>query len=330
MKLSKTKSHKYGFTLIELLVVIAIIAILVALLLPAVQQAREAARRSTCKNNLKQIGIALHNYHDTHNTFPMGVERKDNTGACGATAANNWYSNRTLWRVFLLPYMEQDSLFNQVDFNRGGQCGADTGSGGTQNTIVQKTRIPGYKCPSDPGNELTTGNSNFAPSNYVATIANYTNHLAGGSNFKNDGKSVLFLNSNVRMRDIVDGTTNTMILSEIVVGNPMPSTEPTADSANMTLCNNQTSVINKYTGISWFYEVALSSWAFTTLLSPNSSEIDCYAYSEYGRNAARSMHRGGVQILNGDGAVRFVSDSINLTTWQNLATKSDGKVLSAY
>ena len=128
------KTLKRGFTLIELLVVIAIIAILIALLLPAVQQAREAARRTQCKNNLKQIGLALHNYHDVHNGFPMGNMIP---GTHGPTA----------W-VAMLPFIEQAPLFNQINFSAAGSWWFGSGAASVNAATFSGKKIPGYICPS--------------------------------------------------------------------------------------------------------------------------------------------------------------------------------------
>ncbi|HBN75421.1 MAG TPA: prepilin-type cleavage/methylation domain-containing protein, partial [Planctomycetaceae bacterium] len=136
---SEQKQKILGFTLIELLVVIAIIAILVALLLPAVQQAREAARRSSCKNNMKQLGLALHNYHDTYSTFPPASVRQPTGGG-----VNEWESSMIGWQARILGFMEQSALYDLIDW------GITPGNSGTNNTTVRGTEVAGYRCPSDP------------------------------------------------------------------------------------------------------------------------------------------------------------------------------------
>ncbi|MFK7777241.1 MAG: DUF1559 domain-containing protein, partial [Gimesia sp.] len=199
--------QKRGFTLIELLVVIAIIAILIALLLPAVQQAREAARRSTCKNSLKQIGLALHNYLDTHSTFPPGITRANQHPYAGVSG---WNTGKVLWSAFILPYMDQGPLYNKIDFSM-----PDPGKN-ANNADVRSVKLSIYRCPSDPG---TTGSS-IGPSNYTACVGNSPlgSVSGGGSSYQNNGTSVFFTDSKTKIRDITDGTSNTMMISELLVG----------------------------------------------------------------------------------------------------------------
>ncbi|WP_339736337.1 DUF1559 domain-containing protein [uncultured Gimesia sp.] len=321
------QKHRKGFTLIELLVVIAIIAILIALLLPAVQQAREAARRSQCKNNLKQLGLALHNYHETHSTFPMGIHRKINSSTCGGSTP--WYSSRTLWGTHLLPFMEQSALYNQINFEAGSGCDTTTGMSNADNAAVAKIDVVAFRCPSDPGTRAKTGQVNYAPTNYLACFSNdgQSSMNANGTEFWNNGESVLFGNSSTRIRDILDGSSNTMVLSECKVGSDI---HYASDHSGTDDCTQGGTTIRNIVGMSWFYHAYISTVGFSTSIGPNSSQIDCAGYSESGRNAARSNHIGGVHILLGDGAVRFVSDSINLLTWQDLGKKADGNVLGEF
>jgi len=171
-------SHRRrGFTLIELLVVIAIIAVLVAILLPAVQQARESARRSQCQNNLKQFGIALHSYHETHGTFPPGT--------VNGPASTNWWG----WNAFVLPYLDQATTYNAL------QPDGATMPAATSNPLFQKTYNV-YRCPSDPGNDINGYFGNYSTSNYVANSAQF-----GG-------------NTRTRIRDVLDGTSNVIMVAE--------------------------------------------------------------------------------------------------------------------
>ena len=144
-------SLRRGFTLIELLVVIAIIAILIALLLPAVQQAREAARRTQCKNNLKQIGLALHNYHDTHNQFPAScVNPGSYLANAGGFVPAGMIRNHTGY-LFLLPMLEQSNLYNQINFSLPtGKADWNGVGGGGEQAVLAKVKIPAFECPSDP------------------------------------------------------------------------------------------------------------------------------------------------------------------------------------
>jgi len=302
--------RRQGFTLIELLVVIAIIAILIALLLPAVQQAREAARRSTCKNNLKQIGLALHNYHDAALTFPASHIR---------TVANSWLSSQIGWQARILPYMDQGPMFNMIDWS------IQPGNTGTANTTVMKTEMPAYRCPSDPGNRGDTGQSAYGPTNYVVCSANSGRFSAGGTDFANNGKSVMFLNSATKIRDITDGTSNTMIASECNVAHPYIGANATAS----TICTGTAS--QKLRGYTWFWGQAMHMWSYSTLIGPNSDLEECS--SSTGGAAlmgARSKHVGGVHVLFADGRIQFVSENIHLGTWQNLGNMSDGNIVGEY
>jgi len=202
--LPKSPQQQRGFTLIELLVVIAIIAILVALLLPAVQQAREAARRSQCKNNLKQFGLALHNYHDVHSTFPMGVTYDTSFAAW-------WEWSGVGWGARVLPFIDQAPLFNQIRFDV--KSPANDGV----NASVKSAVLPVFRCPSDPGRAPA---NSHGPTSYVICSGSNANSAAwgGGSTGANNGRSVLFGNSKTNFRDITDGTSNTMVISECLIG----------------------------------------------------------------------------------------------------------------
>lgn len=304
--------RRQGFTLIELLVVIAIIAILIALLLPAVQQAREAARRSTCKNNLKQIGLALHNYHDTFRTFPPATVRRK-----GATT--EWETSMISWQARILPYMDQGPLFNKIDWN------AEPGNSGTANTEARKHEMPAYRCPSDPGNRGKTGQTSYGPTNYVTSTADSGGYAAGGGTYQNNGRSVMFLNSKTQLRDIEDGSSNTMFVAECVVAHPHSNVNATSG----TVCTGTAD--QKRRGYSWFYGREMWTWSYTTLIGPNSDLQEC-AQSTGGTSllGARSKHVGGVHALLGDGAVRFISENIHLGTWQDLGNKADGNVIGEF
>ena len=170
------KNRQRGFTLIELLVVIAIIAILIALLLPAVQQAREAARRSQCKNNLKQIGLAMHNYHDTHRVFPPGWVQGTSTGTV------NWG-----WSTYILPFVDQAPLYNTLSPN-------GTAMAGASGNLIKLISV--YTCPSDPGAVQNGSYGNYAKNNYPAS------------------KEICLQDSSTKIRDITDGTSNTYLVGE--------------------------------------------------------------------------------------------------------------------
>ncbi|WP_339733883.1 DUF1559 domain-containing protein [uncultured Gimesia sp.] len=313
--------RKRGFTLIELLVVIAIIAILIALLLPAVQQAREAARRSTCKNNLKQIGLALHNYLDTHSTFPPGITRAPQHPYAGVSG---WNTGKVLWSAFILPFMDQGPLYNKIDFSM-----PDPGRH-ANNADVRKVDLPAYRCPSDPGGKGTTGDSSSGPSNYTGCVGNSPlgSVSGGGSSYKNNGTSVFFTDSKTKIRDITDGTSNTMMVSELLVGSEYLNYGNVSTGGILDDCSMSGST-GKLRGRSWFYGDASIDWAYLTVFSPN-TKLACRTFQEYANASPASQHVGGVHILLCDGAVRFVSDNIHLKTWQDLGNKSDDNVLGEF
>ena len=324
--------RRRGFTLIELLVVIAIIAILIALLLPAVQQAREAARRSQCKNNLKQLGLALHNYADTHGCFPMGCL----FGDLGTDGPSN--STRLTWLVYLLPFMDQASVYNRIDFN------SKRSSGSWDANNMRTVDIPAFRCPSDPGNRSTTGQTAYAPTNYVACIGDVTRLYGTGGATATSGVHGAYIvgngtwaravlnngqenacfssNSSCKFSSITDGTSNTMMVSECLVGATV-----NVASGDVNPCTAAST--NKNRGFSWLY-AETSSWPYCTLLPPNSPILDCERFAVYVNTVARSKHVGGVHSTLADGSVRFISENLNMTIWRNLGNKADGFVLGEF
>lgn len=319
------RQRKRGFTLIELLVVIAIIAILIALLLPAVQQAREAARRSQCKNNLKQFGLALHNYHDTFGLFPMAHTRSWD----GGTGVTGWrgYSLHAM----ILPYMDQAPLYQLMDFN----VYFDHGN----NTTQRRTKIAAYLCPSDspfPGS-VETGNTNYAGS-MGPSLGQYVTPIGMRDGFFN-------FDVIVRMSDIRDGTSNTICMAEQLVGDnnnaayvPGDVVRGIAWGASVvtkpTMADLQTYGAACVAGQANHHSHGGREWAvgmpaqtlFNTAAPPNHKLPTCQPCAgcgwmdSQGIFPARSRHVGGVQVLMGDGAVRFVSENIDLALWQNLGS----------
>ena len=329
-----------GFTLVELLVVIAIIGILVGLLLPAVQAAREAARRMSCSNNLKQLGLALHNYHDTFNAFPLGALYTTDT----------WNSNQTTWLVRVLPFVEQKAAFDRADFsNRGRNRAFGAAFHATYDpNLVRSFEIPGYRCPSDPGSQATTGQTGIAPTSYVACIGSANNlvgfnpccpatlpDLSGGrianltwgymafNGSTGNYWGIFAANSRTRIAQITDGTSNTMAVSETLVG-ALSNTNP----GSVTACTGGGTNLPTR-GYSWYYG-STATWQYNTIRPPNPSAIDCERQGFQINMAARSKHTGGVQAALADGSVRFVSENINLTTWQWLGNRADGQVLGEF
>lgn len=328
-------SRRSGFTLIELLVVIAIIAVLIALLLPAVQQAREAARRTQCKNNLKQIGLALHNYHDQHGVFPFSVA---NIGSA-ATATNppptnqyNVVTNTTGW-VMLLPMFDQGPLYNQFNFAWATSTRNPNGAtlaGGTTNALVNAalstTKIPGLFCPSDDGPQTYTsvstsygcGVANSAKSSYGFSVssANPTTQWALEAI---DSRRMFGLNSFARIRDIKDGTSNTVAIVETTLDVDDGVTQNWACSAHVGNginldAPNSAGVINQFTCCTW--------------RSPAMAQRRIGRLGEWGEPG--STHTGGLQILLADGGVRFLSENIDRTTQQRLSRINDGNPLGEF
>ncbi len=314
-------SRHRGFTLIELLVVIAIIATLVAILLPAVQQAREAARRSTCKNNLKQFGIALHNYHDTHKVFPAAI--------IFDTSKSDWWNYTGVsWGAHILPYIEQPALYDRINFN------VQKPATDASNASVRTSDIPIFRCPTDPG---TRPVSDRGPTSYVVCTGNNNSQTVwgGGGTSQNNGNTVMYGNSSTNFANITDGTSNTMVISECLIGVKYVETQ-TYDYANIPFCleNTPTATYNNRRGTSWFtmYADRGPTFAYTTQVPPNGLwDVGSCTRSLSTYNAdAQSMHKGGVQTVLGDGAVRFISENIHLPTWQNLGNMRDGQVLGEF
>ena len=337
-----------GFTLIELLVVIAIIAILIALLLPAVQQAREAARRTQCKNNLKQIGLALHNYESTYGVFP------------GMAASSNW--GRSV-HAAILPFVEQANLANLI----ANDAPLMLGSGGSQtlnpvHTMAAKTIIPFYMCPSDNGMEVFDGIPNLPLPGQAFAGNNYRYCTGSGTNTNYDFRArtdgLFWWASSSRFRDITDGTSNTVMFAESRRGNGNDSTNPTPDDPQIQMAryrgggllaagqgfsgapghNPDLAVAaaaadgsprwDGRRGMSWIWSHGHTG-SFNTYVPPNWK--DPYVHRNgIGWFAARSLHTGGAQALLSDGSARFISDNIDRATWQALGTRGGGEVIGEY
>jgi len=294
--------RRRGFTLIELLVVIAIIAILISLLLPAVQQAREAARRSQCKNNLKQIGLAFHNYYDVHRTLPMGAL------TYGDNNTEGWG-----WGAFILPFLDQANLANELDLNRRlievRQDATDR--------VLLRTVLEVFVCPSDRGQDLvpngtgqgcvmqcgrthdTGGTYKVAKANYVACSGNYDPH---GGPPPNDTQGCFYGRSRTRFRDISDGTSVVIFAGERSIRN---------GAANWAGPDNNASG-------------STGSRALSMVLGSTQRPMNPTSDTNRSDDAFSSLHEGGAHFVMGDGAVRFISENIDATLYRNLGRRDDG------
>jgi prepilin-type N-terminal cleavage/methylation domain-containing protein len=292
-------ANRRGFTLIELLVSIAMIAILIALLLPAVQQAREAARRTQCRNHLKQIGLALHNYHDMFNTLPPGWIGVT-AGQPDVSGINGWS-----WAARLLPQLDQMPLYNAINFN------AQVGSafnGGQRVTV-----LPALRCPSDVGPDrwtisivdTTAPLADLAAGSYGGVFGTDEvedcNLSVAGMPCNSDG--VFFLNSRVRFADVTDGLSNTLAVGERATRSAK----------------------------GWFYawaglvgggEEPICRFLGDTGFPPNHSQADIDDFGSY--------HTGGAQFLLGDGAIRFISASIDLGVYRSIASRAAGDAATEF
>ena len=329
-----------GFTLIELLVVIAIIAILIALLLPAVQQAREAARRSQCRNNLKQIGVAMHNYAETHGMFPPGyVDLRGNTGSAAVLHDNHGH---WAWSVFILPFVDLGSLATELDAGNKTACEALV----AHKTEMQR-RYDVFRCPSDVGPAthsaagysidppVTLGNTGLSVTNYVVSNNTAGRRQSQATN-PDDGTSgavgAFWRDSNCKFRDIKDGTSNTFLVGERAyeianrqmyagmlfavrdggTNNGDPAGGPSAqDQPNN---NGQNQGLKTIVGT-----VRYGINPVITSGTPDDDNAENESYS--------SVHTGGAHFLMADGAVRFISENIQLNqTWTDIDSVLEGLV----
>jgi prepilin-type N-terminal cleavage/methylation domain-containing protein/prepilin-type processing-associated H-X9-DG protein len=290
--MSREKRRQRGFTLIELLVVIAIIGILIALLLPAVQKVREAAARTSCTNNLKQIGLALHDYHDARRQFPAS-----NT---------NGPTKRHSWVTFILPYLEQDTLYKRYHFNKNWFA--------PSNNKTVRAPLAIFRCPSVPATNLvdSTFTPNAACGDYAATKGVSPQLVLIGLVPPTDLRGVMLKNVGTRMTQIRDGTSNTIMVAE--------------DASRPLLYQRGNQVAGYAPGGPWSDTLGpffLNGSSFDGTVTPGPCPMNCTNDREI-----YSFHDGGANVLLADGSVQFLRSSISIANLAALITRSGGEIIS--
>jgi prepilin-type N-terminal cleavage/methylation domain-containing protein/prepilin-type processing-associated H-X9-DG protein len=338
--------HRPGFTLIELLVVIAIIAILIGLLLPAVQKVREAASRMKCQNNLKQLALALHNYHDVNKAFPFGK---------GPSYAGSPVYARWSIHSQILPYIEQDNLYKSIDFTRPPETPGMEGvinfmpayqNPGRVNAAASRAVVTTFLCPSDGASPPSDwpGQNNYLASQGVQFMCDLTETQPSteAPNERPDGP--LYYLSKVKLTDLQDGTSNTVVFAEKIRGKGSP--DPKAD---MKVMPHQTTLDGSYNtcrnlnaltatpltskqGYSWVMG-EMCCTTYNHVSSPNTTTCAGTGFPGNMSNMAMvvpptSYHTGGVNVSLGDGSVRFVNDGVSLQAWRAMGTIRGGEVIS--
>jgi prepilin-type N-terminal cleavage/methylation domain-containing protein/prepilin-type processing-associated H-X9-DG protein len=323
-----------AFTLIELLVVIAIIAVLIALLLPAVQAAREAARRAQCVNNLKQLGLAMHNYHSAINSFPIGRMGRYYSYPLDA---NGYTNSRRSWACMILPYIEQSAVGNAFNFNLSFYV--------PQNTTSIRAQINTFDCPSDPGNAnvedpglatqrikgnyvINWGNAHYdQDQSPTATNSTQPNPYSGPAGTVVYVAAPFTPNVSRGVQNFTDGTSNTVLMSEVV--NPFNTATTTDHRGDVYNDDRNCNMFMAYTQPnSPIPDQLPAPSGYNYCAYPFGSNPPCIGSSP-AFNAARSFHSGGVNAMLADGSVKFMKTTTNLQTWRALATTSGGEVISA-
>ena len=298
--MSIAKKNRSGFTLVELLAVSAAVSLLGTQIFPFLSQSREAARRTQCKNNLKQIGLALHNYHDTYRCLPIGWDGVDlQEKRPDVRGMNGWG-----WGSRILPFMDSAPLYSRLDFNRRIDAG--------QNVKLIVDSIPSFRCPSDSYTKKTWSIADnegktvveLATANYVGSFGTSElgkcEKLQSGEACQGDG--VFFHNSHIGFRDITDGTSNTLAVGERM-----------GDDKNDKLST-------------WSGVVITGTHPFARILGSSHKSLDA---QDRNPSDYRSSHDNGVHVLMLDGSVRFLPNAIDLKTFQVLTTRNGGEMVPA-
>lgn len=320
--------RRSGFTLIELLVVIAIIGVLVSLLLPAVQQAREAARMAQCKNNLKQLGLAFHNYHDAHSMFPASYLADTRAASRDTTTYDG--PNGFAWGAMLLPYLDQAPLYNQLRTDR--PCWDAV------NATAVTTHLGLFLCPSATGtdgpmsvkDEDGDEMAKFGRSTYVANAGQDEPWGYTSEDYAGVADGPLYRNSKTRTRDVTDGLSNTVFLGEhvpelssktwvgVVPGASVCANDP--EKFPITECDHGATLVNVHSGPA--VDEIDPVTGFAPIHAPNNPL--CHVCQMY------SQHSGGCNVLLGDGSVRFISQFIHNPTWAGLSSRAKGEVIGEF
>ncbi len=315
-----TRVDKRGFTLVELLVVIAIIGVLVGLLLPAVQSAREAARRMSCQNNLKQIGLSLHLHHDAHNKFPPGIASGMNTGSAIGKPRTPM---ECTWLAFTYPFIEQSAQFALIDWSPVNRNFYDNGG-----KSIRALPVSLFYCPSDTnpkpndsyGAALTFARGNYVANNGIGPAREFRTgpgHTSPASMARPGG--AFFMNSWLGMRDFVDGTSHTVLISEI------RCPDNTKDGRGILHYPEGPLYQHNRTPNSPVPDEVRTAWCSSTPQAPCIGVFPAFNQIRY-IVSARSAHTGGVNVAMGDGGVRFVGQTIDLNAWQAFSSPGLGEI----
>jgi prepilin-type processing-associated H-X9-DG protein/prepilin-type N-terminal cleavage/methylation domain-containing protein len=303
--------YRGAFSLIELLLVIAIIAILIALLLSAVQKVREAAARISCANKMKQLGLALHGYHDSQGSLPPGNHMLD-PGYSDTSFQASW-----CWIVYMLPYIEQNNLANQISPSVG--FGFVGNGPSDPNWFVAMQFLPVFECPSDPRPDLIYGvwsRGNYAANDGIGPMAE-----RGPNDIPTRQTGLFFLNGLKTLSSITDGTSSTAMASEVIKS-------PGNDVRGATFWEEGNLYQHNFTPNDSTPDQVRTGFCVSIPAAPCVGAYPNYQSLQF-LLTARSRHPGGVNLLLADGHVQFVANTISLPTWQGLSTPAGGEIIGA-